>query len=111
MKETTVVPLYQSWKQVVDGLVGQPGTVAVRGGKGRERSINLGINGGENLPVENQIRSLLIFSLNSNKTENGKGRDLRDIRWTGKGLIVEVAENGKRRVSWDKYKGGKTAFK
>ena len=37
MKETTVVPLYQSWKQVVDGLVGQPGTAAVRGGGGGER--------------------------------------------------------------------------
>ena len=24
---------------------------------------------------------------------------------------MEVAENGKRQVSWDKYKGGKTAFK
>ena len=111
MKEMTAVPLYQARKQVVDGSVGQPGTAAVRGGKGRERSINLGINIGEDLPVQNQIRSPLIFSLNSNKTENGKGRDLRDSRWTGKGLIVEVAENGKRRVSWDKYKGGKTAFK
>ena len=24
---------------------------------------------------------------------------------------MEVAENGKRRVFWDKYKGGKTSFK
>ena len=24
---------------------------------------------------------------------------------------MEVAENGKRRVSWDKYKKGKTSFK
>ena len=91
--------------------MGQPGTAAVRGREGRERSINLGINVGENLPIQNQIKSPLIFSFNSNKTENGKGRDLRDTCWTGKGLIVEVAENGKRRVSWDKYKGGKTAFK
>ena len=71
----------------------------------------MGINVGENLPVQNQIKSPLIFSLNSNKTKNGKGRDLRDTCWTGKGLIMEVAENGKRRVSWDKYKGGKTSFK
>ena len=78
MKEMTAMPLYQSRKQVVDGLVGQPGTATVRGGEGRERSINLGINVGENLPVQNQIKSPLIFSFNSNKTENGKGRDLRD---------------------------------
>ena len=71
----------------------------------------MGINVGEKLLVQNQIRSSLIFSLNSNKTENGKGRDLRDTQWTGKGLIVEVARNGKRRVFWDKYKGGKTSFK
>ena len=50
MKETMAMPLYQSRKQVVDGPVGQPGTAAVRGGEGRERSINLGINVGENLP-------------------------------------------------------------
>ena len=86
-------------------------TAAVRGGEGRGRSINLGINVGENLPVQNQIRSPLIFGLNSNKTEKGKGRDLRDTRWNGKGLIVVVAENGKRRVFWDNYKEGKTSFK
>nr|POE51952.1 hypothetical protein CFP56_64462 [Quercus suber] len=39
------------------------------------------------------------------------GSDLRESRWSGKGLIVEVAENGKRRVSWDNSKGGKSSFK
>ena len=42
----------------------------------------MGINLGEKLPVQNKTRSPLSFSLNSNKTENGKGRDLRDSRWT-----------------------------
>ena len=41
---------------MVVGSVGQPGTAAVRGGEGRGRRINLGINVGENLPVQNQIR-------------------------------------------------------
>ena len=91
--------------------MGQPGTTIVRGGEGTERSINLGINLGEKLPVKKQTRSLLSFSLNSNKTENGKGRDLRDTWSIGKGLIVAVVANGKRRVSWDKSKGGKTSFK
>ena len=98
-KEMTAVPLKQSRNQVVDGPVGQPGTTAVRGGEGRERSINLGINLGEKLPVRNKTRSPLRFNLNSNKAEHGKGCDLRDSRWIGKGLIVEVAKNGKQRVS------------
>ena len=111
MKETTAVPLKQSRNQVVDGPVGQPGTTAVRGGKRRERSINLGINLGEKLPVRNKTRSPLSFSLNSNKAEHGKGHDLSDSHWIGKGLIVEVAKNGKRRVSWDNSKGEKSSFK
>ena len=106
-KETTAVPLKQSRNQVVDGSVGQPGTTTVRGGERRERSINLG----EKLLVRNKTRSPLRFNLNSNKVEHGKGCDLRDSRWIGKGLIVEVAENGKRRVSWDNSKGGKSSFK
>ena len=110
-KEMTAVPLKQSRNQVVDGPVGQPGTTAVRGGEGRERSINLGINLGEKLPVRNKTRSPLRFNLNSNKAEHGKGCDLRDSRWIGKGLIVEVAKNGKQRVSWDNSKGGKSSFK
>jgi len=77
-------------------LVSQPGTTAVRGGEGRERSTNFGINSREKSPVQNKKRSPLRFSLNSNKTEIGKGSDLRDSRWTGRGLIVELAKNGKR---------------
>ena len=68
------VALKQYRNQVVDVPVGQPGTTAVRGGEGRERSINLG----EKLSVQNKTRSPLSFSLNSNKTKNGKGRDLRE---------------------------------
>ena len=110
-KETTTVSLKQPRNQIVDGPVNQPGTTAVRGGERRERCINLGINVGEKLPVHNKPRFPLSFSLNSNKAENGKGRDLRHSRWIGKGLIVEVAENGKRRVSWDNSKGGRSCFK
>ena len=46
------VALKQYRNQVVDVPVGQPGTTAVKGGEGRERSINLGINLGEKLSVE-----------------------------------------------------------
>ena len=71
-----------------------------REGRGGEREEHqFGFNLSEKLPVQNKTRFPFSFSLNSNKTENGKGRDVRDSRWTGKGLIVEVAENGKRRVS------------
>ncbi|KAL0003664.1 hypothetical protein SO802_011225 [Lithocarpus litseifolius] len=110
-KETMVVALEQFRNQVVDVPVVQPGTAAVRGGEGRERSINLDINLGAKLSMQNKRRSPLSFSLNSNGIEKGKGRDLRESRWFGKGLIVEVAENGKRRVYWDNSKGGKSSFK
>ena len=38
-------------------------------------------------------------------------RDIRKSRWLGRGLIVDVNEFGKRRVSWDGVKGGKQAGK
>ena len=42
--------------------------------------------------------------MNSKNVAVGKERDIRRSRWLGKGLIVEVNENGKRWVSWDHYK-------
>ena len=95
-REMTAMSLKQSRNQVMGGPVSQPGTTATRKGEGRERGINLGINLGEKSSMQNKKRSPLWFSLNSNKTEIGKGNDLRDSRWTRKGLIMEVAENGKR---------------
>nr|POE88806.1 hypothetical protein CFP56_25252 [Quercus suber] len=38
-------------------------------------------------------------------------RELRNTCWTGKGLITEVDEKGKRRVSWDYIRGGPKSFK
>ena len=38
-------------------------------------------------------------------------RDIRKSRWLGRGLIVDVNEFGKRRVSWNGVKGGKQAGK
>ena len=38
-------------------------------------------------------------------------RDIRKSCWLGRGLIVDVNEFGKRRVSWDGVKGGKQAGK
>lgn len=111
-RETKAVSQKQSWNQVVDGPVGQLGTTAVREREGRgERGALIWVLIWESNYVQNKKRSPLSFSLSSNKTENGNGRDLRDSRWTGKGLIVEVAENGKRQVSWDNSKGGRSSFK
>ena len=44
--------------------------------------------------------------MNSKNVVARKEQDIRRSRWLGKGLIVEVNENGKRRVSWDRFKCG-----
>ena len=66
---------------------------------------------GEQNQVENRKRIPASFSLNSKASENGKRSDLRRSCWTGCGLIVEVDVKGRRRVSWDRNKGGVKNFK
>ena len=81
------------------------------GGEGEEGGID-----GKNIIKEkilkgNNLNIPLKFNLNSNIVEFGKLHDNRKSRWLGRGLIMEVNEFGKRRVSWDAVKGGKQASK
>ena len=81
------------------------------GGEGEEGGID-----GKNIIKEkilkgNNLNIPLKFNLNSNIVEFGKLHDNRKSRWLGRGLIMEVNEFGKRRVSWDGVKGGKQAGK
>ena len=75
------------------------------------RSINGDINLGEKISAGNKLRLLLRFNSNSKESDYGMLSELRNTCWTGKCLIVEVGEKGKRRVSWDYNKGGPKYFK
>ena len=69
-----------------------------------------GINGKNNIEAKisegNNIRFPLKFNSNSKNPDFGKVCDIRRSRWLGRGLIVAVNKNGKRRVSWDMVKCG-----
>ena len=75
------------------------------------RSINGDINIGEKISARNKLRLPLRFNSNSKESDYGMLSELRNTCWTGKGLIVEMGEKGKRRVSWDYNKGGPKSFK
>ena len=75
--------------------------------KMREQCINVETELGEQNPAEIRIR----FPSNSKANEHGKKCDVSRPCWTGSGLIVEVDEKGRRRVSWDRKKGGVQRFK
>ena len=59
-----------------------------------------GINGKNNIKVKilegNNLRFPLKFNSNSKTFDFGKVHDIRKSRWLGKGLIVDVNEDGKR---------------
>lgn len=59
------------------------------------------LNLGETIMGVNKKRFLLTFNSNSKLSNYGGGCDFRYACWTGKGLIEEVNEKGKRRVMWD----------
>nr|POE60730.1 hypothetical protein CFP56_53391 [Quercus suber] len=61
------------------------------------------------IPEGNNTSIPFKFNSNSKVVEFGKELDFRKSRWLGSGLIVEVNEFGKRRVSWDGFKRGKQA--
>ena len=89
---------------VFEAQAGKSSLTAVGGVAGRVCDIN-GDNKFEAKVQEgNKQRFPLRFNLNSKNVAVGKERDIRRSRWLGKGLIVEVNENGKRWVSWDHYK-------
>ena len=111
-EERKVMPKSDPAKVVMSGkLVAKIFLIAVGGGSVKSRSINVDINLGETIPVGNKKRFPLRFNSNSNNSDYGMGSDFRNSCWTGKGLIMEVGEKGKRRVSWDFNKGGPNFFK
>nr|POF27447.1 alpha-n-acetylglucosaminidase [Quercus suber] len=82
---------------------------AVGGGEGGEGGINGKAFFEEKISEGNKLNILLKFNSNSKFVEFGKLHDNRKSRWLGRGLIVDVNEFGKRRVSWDRVKRGKLA--
>ena len=64
-------------------------------------NVDRGINGKNNIkekiPEGNNLRFPLKFNSNSKTFDFGKVHDIRKSRWLGKGLIVDVNEDGKRR--------------
>ena len=79
--------------------------------KGRFRSINVGKKLEEKILAMNKSRFPLRFNVNSNEINVGKGREIRNSRWTREGLVVELKENGRRRASWDCARAGFHSFK
>ena len=77
----------------------------VVGGARREICIYEVVEVGEQILADTRIRFPSI-SLDSKDYEKGKKSDARRSCWTGRGLIVEVDVIGRRRVSWDRRKGG-----
>lgn len=63
------------------------------------------------IPEGKNLRFLLKFYSNSKFFDFGKVHDIRMSCWLGKGLIVDVNESGKRRVSWDRSKCGEQVGK
>ena len=91
--------------KVGDFPVGKSDKMEVVGGVRREHhSYEVAEVGEQNL-ADTRIRFPSI-SLNSKDYEKGKKSDARRSCWTGRGLIVEVDVIGRRRVSWDRRKGG-----
>lgn len=79
------------------------------GGEGGGGGINDKAIFEEKILEGNKLNIPLKFNSNSNFVEFGKLHDNRKSRWLGRGLIVDVNEFGKRRVSWDRVKSGKPA--
>nr|POF24589.1 hypothetical protein CFP56_77653 [Quercus suber] len=82
--------------------------VAVDGWDGGEGGINGRYKFKEKISGGNKFKIPLKTNLNSNMVEFGKLSDRRKARWLGRGLIVYVDDYGKRRVSWDIVKLGRS---
>ena len=79
----------------------------VMGGARREICIYEVAEVGEQILADTRIHFPSI-SLNSKDYEKGKKSDARRSCWSGRGLVVEVDVIGRRRVFWDRKKGGVT---
>lgn len=84
--------------------------IAVGGVEGRDCGINRETKIKEKIPKQNKFRFPL-NNLNLKDIDSRRECQVRRSSWLGKGLIVEVNKFGKRRVSWQRYKGDKQAIK
>ena len=102
----------ESWNQVVAVEVPADNDVpiAVGGVDGSDRGINGETKIKEKIPEHNKFRFPL-NNLNLKDVDSGREHQVRRYSWLRKGLIVEVNEFGKRRVSWHRYRGDKQAVK
>ena len=78
--------------------------IAVGGVEGSHRGINGDAKFKEKIPKQNKFK---LNNLNLKDIDSGREHQIRRSSWLGKGLIVEVNEFGKRRVSWQRYRGDK----
>ena len=81
--------------------------MVVVGGARRESCFYEVAEVGEQTLVDTRI-SFPSISLNSKDYEKGKQSDARRSCWSGRGLVVEVDVIGRRRVFWERKKGGGT---
>ncbi|KAL0001404.1 hypothetical protein SO802_015185 [Lithocarpus litseifolius] len=81
------------------------GPMILGGREGGSRCINKEFESGETNTVKIKWRAPFKTHSNRNKHAYGKEHDLRHTDWTGKGLTVEVNEEGIRRVVWNSNKG------
>ncbi|KAL0010666.1 hypothetical protein SO802_005774 [Lithocarpus litseifolius] len=85
---------------------GKSDKMEVGGGDRRGQCINEEAEVGEQNLAYLRMR-FPILSLNAKALEKGKKKSVvRGPCWSGRGLIVEVDVLGRRRVSWDRKKGG-----
>ena len=82
--------------------------IAVGGVEGSHRGINGDAKFKEKIPEQNKFK---LNNLNLKDIDSGRERQIRRSSWLRKGLIEEVNEFGKRRVSWQRYRGDKQAVK
>ena len=109
-EEKMGVNLRLTGAKVGDFPVGKSDKMEVVGRVRREQRINEVAEVGEQNLAYTRIR-FLSLSLNSKAYEKGKKSDARRSCWTGRGLIMEVDVIGRRRVSWDRKKGGDTKIR
>ena len=79
-----------------------PGLTTLGGRVGGSRRSFEEFNVGKTNLVGNNRRSSLLFKSNGFEHGNSKYRELGNSDWAGKRLTVEVNEEGKRSVTWNK---------
>ncbi|XP_030943370.1 uncharacterized protein LOC115968197 isoform X2 [Quercus lobata] len=106
-EEKMGVNLRISGVKVGDFPVEKSNRMEVVGGARRELCSYEVAEVGEQILVDTRLRFPSI-SLNSKDYVKGKKSDARRSCWSGRGLVVEVDVIGRRRVFWDRKKGGDT---